>query len=62
LYGKQSVGSSFKQALIARRQKHLYFLAQTELTFNPSSFQQYAGLICCYNADKFYYLYVSSDD
>ncbi|WP_351188801.1 glycoside hydrolase family 43 protein [Shewanella sp. TB4-MNA-CIBAN-0142] len=62
LYGKQSVGSTFEQALIARRQQHLSFVAQTELTFNPSSFQQQAGLICYYNAHKFHYLYVSFDD
>ncbi|MDO6618331.1 glycoside hydrolase family 43 protein [Shewanella sp. 6_MG-2023] len=62
LYGKHSVGSTFKQALIARRQQHLSFVAQTQLRFKPMSFQQQAGLICYYNAHKFHYLYVSYDD
>lgn len=62
LYGKHSVGSTFKQALIARRQQHHSFVAQTQLRFKPTSFQQQAGLICYYNAHKFHYLYVSYDE
>lgn len=62
LYGKQSVGSNFEQALLARRQQHLSFSAETKLSFQPTSFQQQAGLICYYNAHKFHYLYMSFDE
>ncbi|WP_394494807.1 glycoside hydrolase family 43 protein [Shewanella sp. ENK2] len=60
--GKHSVGSTFEQALIATRQRHFSFSAETELVFKPNSFQQQAGLICYYNAHKFHYAYMSFDE
>ena len=62
LYGKESLGSWFDQALIARRQESFRYYAKTCLKFNPGTFQQSAGLVCYYNAHKYHYLYVSVDD
>ena len=62
LYGMESAGSLYNQALIARRQKNFAFVATTALEFEPASFQQMAGLICYYNSRKFHYLYISIDD
>jgi xylan 1,4-beta-xylosidase len=62
LYGRESLGSHHYQALVARRQEHFSFEAETEITFEPEHFQQMAGLVCYYNASKFHYLYVSRDD
>lgn len=61
LYGRESVGSHFQQALVARRQEHLRYTATTQLEFEPTHFQQAAGLICYYNSTKFHYLHVTSD-
>ncbi|MEM9529754.1 MAG: glycoside hydrolase family 43 protein [Pseudomonadota bacterium] len=61
LYGAESPGSLYRQALIARRQTHESFVAETELEFAPENFQQLAGLLLYYNASKFHYLYVGFD-
>ncbi|BAI98601.1 xylan 1,4-beta-xylosidase [Sphingobium sp. TA15] len=62
LYGRETVGSLFEQALVARRQTAFRFTATTSLSFAPRSFQQAAGLIHYYNSTKFYYLCVSAED
>ncbi len=62
LYGMESPGSRYTQALIARRQTEAVFHAETSLEFDPVSFQQMAGLILYYNSSKFHYLYASTDD
>lgn len=62
LYGRETVGSLFEQALVARRQQHFRFTATTCLDFKPKSYQQAAGLICYYNSTKFHYLLVSAQD
>jgi xylan 1,4-beta-xylosidase len=62
LYGRESVGSLFRQSLVARRQQAHCFSAATSLEFEPEHFQQMAGLICYYNSAKFHYVYVSHDD
>jgi len=61
LAGKESLGSWFEQSLIARRQQAFCFNAETQLDFDPKSFQQMAGLVCYYNAKKYYYLHISFD-
>ena len=61
LYGMESPGSLFRQALIARRQTSFAFTATTVVDFEPDNFQQMAGLILYYNSSKFHYLYVSHD-
>jgi xylan 1,4-beta-xylosidase len=62
LYGRESIGSHFHQALVARRQQSHCFSAQTVIEFEPQHFQQMAGLICYYNSAKFHYLYISHDE
>ena len=54
-----SIGSWFEQALIARRQEHFAYRAETELEFEPSTFQQAAGLAAYYNRHKFHCLAVT---
>ena len=62
LYGHESFGSWFRQSLVARRQQAFCFTATTKLEFEPDTFQQAAGLICYYNAQKFHYLHVSCNE
>jgi xylan 1,4-beta-xylosidase len=61
LFGRETIGSLFRQSLVARRQQSHCFSASTRLEFEPKHFQQMAGLVCYYNAAKFHYLYVSHD-
>lgn len=61
LTGRQSIGSLYEQALIARRQQAFTYHAQTAMEFEPTNFQQMAGLTCYYNCHKFHYCYVSID-
>lgn len=62
LYGRETIGSLFKQSLVARRQQSHCFSAATVVEFEPEHFQQMAGLICYYNGAKFHYLYISHDE
>ena len=62
LYGRESLGSLFRQSLVARRQQAHCYSAATAIEFEPEHFQQMAGLICYYNSAKFHYLYVSHDE
>ena len=59
-YGRETIGSLFRQALVARRQQAHCFSASTMMEFEPAHFQQMAGLVCYYNSTKFHYLYVST--
>ena len=62
LYGRESIGSWFEQALVARRQEHHSFRAETSLDFKPEHFQQVAGLTYYYNRFKFHALAISHDE
>ena len=62
LYGRETIGSLFKQALVARRQQSHCYSASTIVDFAPRNFQQMAGLVCYYNGAKFHYLHVTTDD
>ncbi|MEM1410982.1 MAG: glycoside hydrolase family 43 protein [Pseudomonadota bacterium] len=62
LHGRESLGSQFEQALVARRQEHFTFEAETCLEFSPDNTQQCAGLVCYYNAHKYHYCFLSIDD
>jgi xylan 1,4-beta-xylosidase len=62
LYGRETIGSLFRQALVARRQQRNCFSTATVIDFEPESFQQTAGLICYYNSSKFHYLFISRDE
>jgi len=62
LFGRETVGSLFRQSLVARRQQAHCYSAGTRVEFEPRHFQQQAGLICYYNSSKFHYLYLSHDE
>ncbi|MBU1315394.1 MAG: glycoside hydrolase family 43 protein [Alphaproteobacteria bacterium] len=59
LYGRESIGSWFEQALVARRQEHHSFRAETTIDFSPDTYQQVAGLTHYYNRHKFHALVVT---
>jgi xylan 1,4-beta-xylosidase len=54
LIGRESIGSWFEQALVARRQEHAAYVAETSLQFDPLTYQQGAGLTTYYNRHKFH--------
>ncbi len=62
LRGRDSLGSLYTQALLARRQTEFAYEAETELEFEPENFQQMAGLAAYYNGHKHHYLYISRDE
>ncbi|MGJ5817576.1 glycoside hydrolase family 43 protein [Paludibaculum fermentans] len=62
MYGRETIGSLFRQSLVARRQQAHCYSAETSMEFQPQGFAQMAGLVCYYNSSKFHYLYVSRDD
>ncbi|TWG65984.1 MULTISPECIES: glycoside hydrolase family 43 protein [unclassified Aminobacter] len=61
LYGRESIGSWFEQALVARRQDAFDFRAETVVEFTPTSFQQAAGIVHYYNRHKFHFLAITHD-
>src|SRR5215813_7188459 len=62
IYGLESIGSQFRQGLVARRQQAHCYSATTSVDFDAEDFQQQAGLVCYYNGAKFHYLYLSNDE
>lgn len=62
LYGKESLTSKFKQALVARRWQSFKFVAETAVEFKPERFQQLAGLVCLYNTENWIYPHVTFDE
>jgi xylan 1,4-beta-xylosidase len=62
LFGRETIGSPFRQALVARRQQSHCFSAATVAEFEPEHFQHLAGLVCYYSSTKFHYLYLSHDE
>jgi xylan 1,4-beta-xylosidase len=62
LHGRESIGSIFRQSLVARRQQAHCFSASTAMEFEPAHYQHAAGLVCYYNSSKFHYLHVSHDE
>jgi len=62
LFGRETLGSLFRQSLVARRQQSHCFSAATVVEFEPEHFQQMAGFICYYNSTKLHYLYISHDE
>jgi xylan 1,4-beta-xylosidase len=61
LIGRESVGSWFEQSLVARRQTHFSFDAETVIDFSPADERQYAGLVAYYCRFNFFYLTVTAD-
>jgi len=62
LRGRESLCSTFRQSLIARRVQSLRFEATTCIEFAPEHFQQLAGLVCLYDTENWYYLHVTHDE
>jgi xylan 1,4-beta-xylosidase len=60
LFGRESVGSWFEQALVARRVTHFSFDAEVALDFSPTDERQYAGLTHYYGRYNFHYLTVTA--
>ena len=62
LIGRESLGSWFEQALVARRQEHHAYAAETALAdFDPDTYQQAAGLTTYYNRHKFHAAMVTQE-
>ncbi|WP_428429862.1 glycoside hydrolase family 43 protein [Pararhizobium sp.] len=59
LFGRESIGSWFEQALVAWRQEHHSFRAETVVEFEPDTYQQAAGLTHYYNRHKFHAIAVT---
>jgi len=62
LFGRESIGSLFEQALVARRQQDFCYTAATRVAFEPQHYQQAAGLVCYYGGSKFHYLHITHDE
>lgn len=62
LYGRESFTSKFVQAFVARRWQAFQFDAETKVEFNPTTFQQMAGLVCFYNTENWASLHVTWDE
>jgi len=62
LRGRESLCSTFRQSLVARRVQSLRFEATTCVEFAPENFQQLAGLVCLYDTENWYYLHVTHDE
>jgi xylan 1,4-beta-xylosidase len=62
LVGRETLGSLFRQALVARRQQAHCYGASTMLEFEPANYQQSAGLVCYYGGNKLHYLYLGHDE
>ena len=63
LTGRESLGSWFEQSLVARRQEHFTYRAETTLSaFTPETYQQAAGLTTYYNRHKLHLACVSHDE
>jgi len=60
--GQESLCSTHRQSMIARRQEDFCFKATAVLEFSPDHFQQSAGIVYYYNTRHFIYLYVSKED
>ena len=61
LIGRESLGSWFEQALVARRQEHHRYVACTTVDFDPETYQQAAGLTTYYNRTKLHALMLSHE-
>lgn len=60
LHGGQSLSSLHRQTLIARRWQSFNFDAHTRMEFEPTNFQQTAGLILFYDTSNWIYAFVSA--
>ncbi|CZR49802.1 putative beta-xylosidase [Fusarium proliferatum ET1] len=61
LHGRESIGSWYEHSLVARRQEHFSYEAETVIDFSPEDERQLAGLTAYYNRYCFFYLAVTTD-
>lgn len=59
LYGRDSLHSRYEQSLVARRQQAFCYIAETKIDYTPENYHQTAGLICIYDTECFFYLYLT---
>ncbi len=59
LFGRESVGSWYEHSLVAQRQTEWVCSAETQVAFEPDTYQQMAGLIAFYNRTQFHYLNIT---
>lgn len=60
LFGRESIGSWFEQALVARRQTHFSYDAETVVDFKATDERTMAGLTAYYSRYNFFYLAVTA--
>ncbi|KAF2865914.1 glycosyl hydrolases family 43-domain-containing protein [Massariosphaeria phaeospora] len=60
LIGREAIGSWFEQSLVARRQTHFSYDAETVVDFSPTDERQFAGLTAYYCRFNFFYLTVTA--
>jgi len=60
LIGREAPGSWFEQALVARRQEHFSYDAETTIDFHPEDEREFAGLTAYYCRFNFFYLTLSA--
>jgi xylan 1,4-beta-xylosidase len=59
LWGQESMSSTHRQSLVARRQQSMFCEAETAMEFRPEHYQQMAGLILYYDTRDYVYLRVT---
>ncbi|MCL2322461.1 MAG: glycoside hydrolase family 43 protein, partial [Oscillospiraceae bacterium] len=62
IYGGNSPSCNFKQNILARRQMHFKFEAETLVKVYSENFQQMAGLIYRYDESTYYFLNIYHDE
>ena len=60
--GRQFFHSCFEQSMLMRRIQHHSCEAETCLEFNPTQFQEMAGMLVYYNRSNFYFLHLTAND
>ena len=60
LIGREAIGSWFEQSLVARRQTHFSYDAETIIDYSPEDERQFAGLTAYYCRFNFFYLTVTA--
>lgn len=62
LYGRESLHSKFIQSHVARRWQSIYFEAETKVYFQPTYYQQEAGIVCYYNTKNWASCHITWDE
>jgi xylan 1,4-beta-xylosidase len=62
LYGKESMSSTFTQALVGRRQQAYRCTVTTKVEFDPTWYKEMAGIAYYYGTREYYYLRFSHDE